>query len=180
MKPNLVTVVLVCLSLLSGCGAGTLGPGVASPPPRSLVSISVTPADADVLLGTFQQFTATGTYSDHTSQDLTDSVTWSSSDSNEASIVAGGMATALALGLGYDLCHFRLCHRKHDHEYPARRPDFHYGSARKQEDCPVDEHAISGNRYLLRRKHSQCDRAGFVELIQHCGRDDQSADWLRL
>ena len=98
MKPNLVTVVLVCLSLLSGCGAGTLGPGVASPPPRSLVSISVTPADADVLLGTFQQFTATGTYSDHTSQDLTDSVTWSSSDSNEASIVAGGMATALALG----------------------------------------------------------------------------------
>lgn len=98
MKPNLVPVVLVCLSLLSGCGAGTLGPGLPGPPPRTLVSITVTPANADVLLGTFQQFTATGTYSDHTTQDLTDSVTWSSSDSSEASIIAGGMATALALG----------------------------------------------------------------------------------
>ena len=98
MTPNRVPVVLVCLSLLIGCGAGTLGPGLPGPPPRTLVSIAITPANADVILGTLQQFTATGTYSDHTSQDLTDSVAWSSSDSSVASIVAGGMATALALG----------------------------------------------------------------------------------
>jgi uncharacterized protein YjdB len=51
-----------------------------------------------VLLGTVQQFTATGTYSDHTSQDITDSVTWSSSDITVASIDGTGLATALALG----------------------------------------------------------------------------------
>ncbi|MGA9527103.1 MAG: Ig-like domain-containing protein [Terriglobales bacterium] len=98
MKRNRVPVILLCLSFISGCGAGTLGPGLPGPPPRTLVSITVTPANADVILGTLQQFTATGTYSDHTTQNLTDSVTWSSSESSEASIVAGGIATALALG----------------------------------------------------------------------------------
>src|SRR5262249_16009516 len=65
MKPHRVPIVLVCLSFLSGCGAGTLGPGI-SAPPRTLVSIAITPANAGVLLGSLQQFTATGTYSDHT------------------------------------------------------------------------------------------------------------------
>lgn len=96
VKPHRAPIILVCLSLFTACGAGTLGPGIS--PSRSLVSISITPANADVLLGTLQQFTASGTYSDHTTQDLTDSVAWSSSDISMASIVAGGMATALALG----------------------------------------------------------------------------------
>jgi trimeric autotransporter adhesin len=98
MKPHRAQIVLVCLSLFSGCGAGTLGPGVGGGPSRSLVSIAVTPANAAVLLGTLQQFTATGTYSDHSSQDITDSVTWSSSDISVASIAGGGLATALTLG----------------------------------------------------------------------------------
>lgn len=97
MKPHRVRIVLVCLSLFSGCGAGTLGPGVGGPS-RSLVSIAITPANAALLLGTLQQFTATGTYSDHSSQDITDSVTWSSSDISVASIAGGGLATALTLG----------------------------------------------------------------------------------
>jgi len=89
----------VCLSVFIGCGAGSLGPGVGAPSPaRSLVSIAIAPANAALLLGTLQQFTATGTYSDHSSQDLTDSVTWSSSDINVASIAGGGLATALTLG----------------------------------------------------------------------------------
>jgi uncharacterized protein YjdB len=107
LKPYLVPIVLVCLSLFSGCGAGGLGPGVGGPgvggpgvggPSRSLVSIAITPANAALLLGTLQQFTATGTYSDHSSQDITDSVTWSSSDISVASIAGGGLATALTLG----------------------------------------------------------------------------------
>jgi len=97
MKPHRVPIVLVCLSLFSGCGAGSLGPGVGGPS-RSLVSIAITPANAALLLGTLQQFTATGTYSDHSSQDITDSVTWSSSDISVASIAGGGLATALTLG----------------------------------------------------------------------------------
>ena len=102
MKPHRAPIVLLCLSLLSGCGAGSLGPGVGGPgvggPSRSLVSIAITPANAALLLGTLQQFTATGTYSDHSSQDITDSVTWSSSDRSVASIAAGGLGTALTLG----------------------------------------------------------------------------------
>ena len=101
LKPYLVPIVLVCLSLFSGCGSGSLGPGVGGPsrgPSRSLVSIAITPANAALLLGTLQQFMATGTYSDHSSQDITDFVTWSSSDISVASIAGGGLATALTLG----------------------------------------------------------------------------------
>ena len=97
MKPHRAPIVLLCLSLLSGCGAGSLGPGVGGPS-RSLVSIAITPANAALLLGTLQQFTATGTYSDDSSQDITGSVTWSSSDTSVASIAGGGLATALTLG----------------------------------------------------------------------------------
>ncbi len=89
--------VIVCLTLLCGCGAGTLGPGVVGPS-RSLVSIAIAPADTALLLGTLQPFTATASYSDHTSQDVTDSVTWSSSDASVLSVARGGLSTALALG----------------------------------------------------------------------------------
>ena len=105
MKPLRTPIVLVCLSLFVGCGAGSLGPGVGGPSPgpspgpsRSLVSIAITPANAALLLGALQHFTATGTYSDHSSEDITDSVTWSSSDISVASIAGGGLATALTLG----------------------------------------------------------------------------------
>jgi trimeric autotransporter adhesin len=96
VKRHRAPIVLLCL-IFSGCGAGSLGPGVGSPS-RSLVSIAITPANAALLLGTLQQFTATGTYSDHSSQDITDSVTWSSSDTSVASIAGGGLAAALSLG----------------------------------------------------------------------------------
>src|SRR5439155_2357122 len=62
----------------------------------SLVSIEVTPASPSIALGTAQAFTATGTYSDSTTQDLTDRVTWSSSNPLVATI---GNALGL-LGLG--------------------------------------------------------------------------------
>ena len=48
------------------------------------------------------QLTATGIYSDHSTQDLTKQVTWGSSDSSVASVsnAAGsnGLASALAVG----------------------------------------------------------------------------------
>lgn len=63
-----------------------------------LVSIAITPANPNVLLGTLQQFTATGTFSDQSTQDITSSVTWSSSNKGVASMGGGGLVTALALG----------------------------------------------------------------------------------
>jgi uncharacterized protein YjdB len=103
LKPLLAPIVLVCLSLFIGCGAGSLGPGIGAPgsgggSSASLVSIAVTPSDADLLLGAVQQYTATGTYSDNSTKDITATVTWSSSDATVASIDGSGLATALALG----------------------------------------------------------------------------------
>jgi hypothetical protein len=62
-----------------------------------LDSIVVTPANASVPVGTLTQFTATGTYSDNSTQDLTATATWSSSDTTTAAIAAGGLATALTI-----------------------------------------------------------------------------------
>ncbi len=106
VKPYRAPIVLVCLSFFIGCGAGSLGPGVAGPgggpgggpTPPSLVSIAITPADVTLVLGAFQQFTATGTYSDNSSQNITGSVNWASTDISVASIAEGGLATALSLG----------------------------------------------------------------------------------
>jgi len=64
----------------------------------TLVSIAVTPTNPSLPLGTLQQFTATGTFSDQSTQDITDTVTWSSSNNGVASITASGLATARNLG----------------------------------------------------------------------------------
>jgi hypothetical protein len=53
--------------------------------PPNLVSIAVTPAAVTLSPGTTQQFIATGTFSDSSTQQLT-SVTWSSSDTTTATV----------------------------------------------------------------------------------------------
>lgn len=69
--------------------------------PAALVSIAVTPATPTLSLGSTQQFTATGTFTDSTTRNLTAEVTWTSSDPSVGiSNAAGseGRATADALG----------------------------------------------------------------------------------
>ena len=70
--------------------------------PAVLVSIGVTPASPSVAKGLTQQFTATGVYTDNSTQDLTAQVTWSSSDTGVATVsnAAGsnGLATTAAVG----------------------------------------------------------------------------------
>ncbi len=68
----------------------------------SLVSISVTPLSASIALGTKQQFTATGNYSDGSSQNLTGVATWTSSATNIASVsnIAGSQGLASSVSLG--------------------------------------------------------------------------------
>ncbi|MHA3774172.1 DUF4082 domain-containing protein [Verrucomicrobiota bacterium sgz303538] len=64
----------------------------------SVTSISVSPTDATVAAQGTQQFSATGTYSDGRSQDMSNQVTWSSSNTGVATISAGGLATAVGAG----------------------------------------------------------------------------------
>jgi Concanavalin A-like lectin/glucanases superfamily/Bacterial Ig-like domain (group 2) len=64
----------------------------------TLVSIAVTPANPSIMIGAHQQFTATGTYSDGSRQDLTNSATWTSSVPSVATISSTGLATGVAAG----------------------------------------------------------------------------------
>ncbi len=65
---------------------------------KSLVSITITPASPSIAKGGTQQFAATGTYSDGSQQNLTSSVTWTSSSTSVATITGAGLATGVAAG----------------------------------------------------------------------------------
>ena len=64
----------------------------------SLISVQVGPPNPSIATGTTQPFTATGTFSDGSTQNLTTSVTWSSSSPSVATITAGGLANGIAAG----------------------------------------------------------------------------------
>jgi len=66
--------------------------------PGTLTSITVTPANPNIAATSALQFTATGTFSDGSQQNITSTVTWSSSATNIAGINSTGLATALAAG----------------------------------------------------------------------------------
>lgn len=68
----------------------------------TLTSIAVTPANASLPIDATQQYTATGTYSDLSTQDITDDVTWSSSNQSKATVSnaegSQGLVTGVANG----------------------------------------------------------------------------------
>jgi hypothetical protein len=63
-----------------------------------LQSITVTPSHPTLAAGQTQQFTATGTFSNNTTQNLTSQVTWASATTMVASITTGGLASARVVG----------------------------------------------------------------------------------
>ncbi len=66
----------------------------------TLNSIAVTPVNPNVALGTGQQFTATGAYSDGTHQDITSKAHWSSSHASVATIANAPSVAGLASTVG--------------------------------------------------------------------------------
>jgi trimeric autotransporter adhesin len=64
----------------------------------SLVSLAVNPQNSSIAAGTTQPFTATGTFSDSSTRDLTASVNWGSSLPSVATIAAGGVANGISVG----------------------------------------------------------------------------------
>ena len=63
-----------------------------------LVSIEVAPATATIPVSGTQQYSATGLFTDNSTQDLTSVVSWVSTDTSVATIDAAGLATAVANG----------------------------------------------------------------------------------
>jgi uncharacterized protein YjdB len=75
---------------MSGCGAFIVNP--------TLTTITVTPETPSVTVGSTQQMIATGTYSDSSTKNLTSPATWSSSETDTASVSSAGLVTGVAAG----------------------------------------------------------------------------------
>src|SRR5271165_5957224 len=69
--------------------AGGVG-GSASITVQSLVSLTISPANPTIPVGGAQQLTASGTFTDSSTQDLTSTVTWSSSSNSTVYVGNGG------------------------------------------------------------------------------------------
>jgi plastocyanin len=71
-------------------------------PVVTLTTITVTPANTSIATGTTQQYTAMGHFSDNTSADITNQVTWASTNTAVATIsnAAGSQGLASAVGPG--------------------------------------------------------------------------------
>jgi hypothetical protein len=83
------------ISATSGSTTGFTGVTVVPP---VLVSLAITPANPSIAAGQTEQFTATGTFSDQSTQNLSSTVTWSSGSTTVATISATGLATSLVKG----------------------------------------------------------------------------------
>jgi hypothetical protein len=66
--------------------------------PVTLTSITIAPTNASILVGGTQQFTATGQYSDGSTQDLSSTASWISSNAAIATINSSGSASAIVAG----------------------------------------------------------------------------------
>lgn len=90
---------IVCKAsyIIEGLGI-SVEPTAPPPDPPSLTSIEVTPETASIVIDSTHQFIATGTYSDGSTADLTESVTWTSSNPDVAIITASGLATGVSKG----------------------------------------------------------------------------------
>ncbi|MBV9607970.1 MAG: choice-of-anchor D domain-containing protein, partial [Acidobacteria bacterium] len=92
-------------SLLQGSTSitATLGPLVGSSTltvgPPLLVDITVTPASSQITRGATLQLTATGTYSDNSTADVSTQVQWSSSDPTVVTVDNTGFSTGVGIGL---------------------------------------------------------------------------------
>jgi hypothetical protein len=83
---------LVLLALLPACSSGT------RPQSRLLQSVMVSPAQQSLALGLQQQYKATAIYSDGTSQDISSTAMWTSSQTSVAAITSSGLATTKGTG----------------------------------------------------------------------------------
>jgi hypothetical protein len=99
---GLATAVSAGSTTITAALSGVSSSSLLTVTPALLVTVEVTPIDPSVAAGTSQAFTATGTYSDASTQDLTELATWSSSDLFVAGVsnAPGTCGTATTLSAG--------------------------------------------------------------------------------
>ena len=104
LRLSLTLLLGLCLAAgMTDCGgsssissSGTAGP--------ELLSISISPLNPSISVGSTQQFFATGRYSDKSTKDITHNATWSSAELDRATIESAGQPqVGLATGQGAGL-----------------------------------------------------------------------------
>ena len=95
---GLVTGEVVGSATITASSASVHGSDPLIVTPAVLVSIAVAPANSSIMLGTTEQLTATGIFSDGSTQNFTDSTVWSSANSSKVAISSAGTATAVSVG----------------------------------------------------------------------------------
>jgi hypothetical protein len=85
-------------TVISALFAGQVGTASLTVTNATLTSISVTPANPSISLGSSQQFSAVGTFSDSSTVTLTGQATWASSDIPIAVVNSVGLASSVASG----------------------------------------------------------------------------------
>jgi trimeric autotransporter adhesin len=96
MKIAYALIVTLFLANFIACGGASHSGSSGNPP--TLTALAVTPTSTSVGVGTSQQFTATGKFSDGSSSNLSTSVQWTSSNTSVAFVGTNGMATGAAVG----------------------------------------------------------------------------------
>src|SRR5690349_5150131 len=91
----MIALVVFSLRATAGCGGGS--PGANPPNPPTLQSITVSPQGTTVAAGLTQQFSASGNFSNGTSEPLSN-VTWATSDKTVATVSASGVVTGVKQG----------------------------------------------------------------------------------
>ena len=95
---GLATGVAVGSTNINATLSGVQGSTILTVTAPTLQSIAVTPSNPSITKGATQQFIATDTYSDSSTENITASVTWTSGAPATATISAGGVATGAAVG----------------------------------------------------------------------------------
>ena len=99
---GLATAVALGTPTVYATSGGVTGETTLTVTDATLVSIEVSPAAPSIANGQTQQFTATGLYTDNSTEDLTTQVTWASSDGAVATVSnapgSNGLATTAGLG----------------------------------------------------------------------------------
>ncbi len=80
----------VVATMFTGCKGFFIGP--------KLTTVAVTPSTPSVAIGKTQQMTATGTYDNGSTDDLTHSASWASSAVSVAAVSSTGLVTGIASG----------------------------------------------------------------------------------
>lgn len=135
--------------LLVGCAGSTTSS--ANPRSPSLVSIAVTPANKSVSVGGTLQFKATGTFADNSTQDLTNSGIWASSNTSVVTINSNGLATGVTVG----------------------DPGLNCGDASEFVGACRPDGAVQGDGDVLRQHHAGPDELGDLGFVQPNRSDNQ-------